>query len=142
MFAGLICLDGLRHETIERERLVERARHQGLENIPVQALRGRTGLQVEGVQAVEGPLETDREAPALGCVRVGIGQVGKIGRERRFAMHGQAVCGGFCGARGSRARKGGEQAGEQGTNQSRNHGRQTRGVGRVREAWRPCHAIS
>ena len=86
-----IGLDRLRDLPVEGEGLVEVPAHQGLEHIAVEPLGGGSGLDVEGIQAVEGALEADAQAPALGRVRVGIGQVVEVRWQDRLPVHGDAV---------------------------------------------------
>ena len=58
-------LDGLRDQSVKRERFVERARHQGLEDIGVQPLRGRSGLQVERIETIESTEKSDGQTAAF-----------------------------------------------------------------------------
>ncbi|KAI9877186.1 MAG: phosphatidyl inositol kinase, partial [Watsoniomyces obsoletus] len=45
----------------------------------------------KGIQAVEGALEPENDAAALGRVRIRVGEVGEARRQRRIAMPGDAV---------------------------------------------------
>ena len=86
-------LDGLCDLAVEGEGLVQIARHKRLENIAIEPLGGGARLQVEGVEAVEGALGANHQPPTFGGVGVGVGQVGEVGRQRRFAMHGDSMGG-------------------------------------------------
>jgi len=70
-----VCLDGLRDQSVKRERFVERARHQGLEDIGVQPLRGRSGLQVERIETIESTEKSDGQTAAFQRGGIGIGQM-------------------------------------------------------------------
>ena len=82
-----IGLEAFCYEAVEGERLVGRARHQGLIDVADEALRGRQGLHVVGVQTVERAKIGEVEPPALGRLRVDVRQVVEVGRQRRTPMH-------------------------------------------------------
>ena len=129
MFARLIRLDALRNQSVKREGLVERAHHEGLEHIGVEPLGGRARFQIERVETVECALKADGEPPALGRVRIGIGQMREIGRQSRLAMHGNAMAGphGLSG-QGTGHLSGKSQKGSTGkANRGGAHGGDTRG---------------
>src|SRR6516165_9645949 len=84
-------LDPLRDQTIKGERLVERAGHQGLEDVCIEPLRGGTGLQIEGVEAVECALEAKAQASLLEGIRIGIGEVIEARGQGRLAVHGYGM---------------------------------------------------
>ena len=83
----------MRDQRIEREGLILRTRHQALENIADESLRRRPRLQIEGIKAIEGPRQTDAEPAALGRLRIDVGKMIEAGRQRRVAMHGEAMDG-------------------------------------------------
>src|SRR5208283_4773872 len=84
-----------RDQSVKRERLVERARHQGLEDVSVHPLRGGAGLQVKRIETIEGAEESDGEATAFHRGWLGIGQMIEGILEGRVAVHGD-------GGRGNR----------------------------------------
>ena len=85
--AGVVGLDRTGDQAVEREGLVLRARHQGLEDHGVQPLGGRAGLEVEGVQAVESAEHAEPQPAALRRVGIGVGELPEVRRERRGAVH-------------------------------------------------------
>jgi hypothetical protein len=89
--ACLVSLDRLRDQAIEGEGLVERALHQALIDVPLNALGRGPRLYVKRVETVEGALHADFETPALRRIRVGIGEVIEACRQRGIAMHGDSV---------------------------------------------------
>ena len=91
--ARRVDFDGPGDKAIKGERLVQRARHQGLENIAGETLRRRASLEIERVQAVEGSRQTDVQASTLLRVRVRIGKMVEIGWKRRSPVHGDPVTG-------------------------------------------------
>ena len=62
--------------------------HQRLIDVADQPLRGRQGLDVVGIEAVEGAEIGEVEPAALGRVRIDVGQMVEIRRQRRLAVHG------------------------------------------------------
>ena len=91
--AILVGLDGLRNEPVEREGLVERTRHESLEDVAVKTLRSGACAQVERVETVERALEREIEPAAFRRVGIRIGEIRKPRGQRRRAMHGDAVHG-------------------------------------------------
>ena len=83
-------LDRAGDQAVERERLVGRAHHQALEHVARHHVR-RDAEDDQGVEAVEGALEGERDSSALRRLRIGIGQVLETGREGRLAMHRDAM---------------------------------------------------
>ena len=79
-------------EAVEAERLVGRAPEQALVDVFTHTV-GRNADDVERVQAVESADLAKLEQSALGRVRVSVGQVPEVWRERRAAVHGDAVRG-------------------------------------------------
>ncbi len=88
-----IGVHALGDQAVERERLVLRASHQGLEHHGAEPLGCRTCLEVIGVETVEGAEQAQSQSAALRRVRVGVGEVREAGRERRRAMHGDGPAG-------------------------------------------------
>ena len=113
--AGVVGVQPPRDEAVEREGLVLRARHQGLEDHRVQPLGGRAGLEVEGVQAVEGAEQAQAQPSALGRIRVGVGEMGEVVGQGGGAVHGdrrRRAGAGRAAERGGRAAERGGRAAE------------------------------
>ena len=109
---GVVGVHAFRDQAVEREGLVLRARHQGLEHHRVQPLGGRAGLEVEGVQAVEGAEQAQAQPPSLGRVRVGVGEVGEAVGQGGSAVHGdrrRRTDAGRAAERSSGARQSGQE---------------------------------
>ena len=109
-------LDRLRHERIQGKGLVERTPHQGLDQEARDAVRGGEALHRERVEAVEGALHAEHDAPALGSLGIDVGKVCEVAGEGRGPVHGEAVPSVL--ARGGRRRRHGQRGsgrkGEQG----------------------------
>ena len=85
-------LGGMRHQAVNRIRLVERPGHQGVEQ-RAKALR-RVALEDIRVEAAEGGEAAGadhRQPSALRRLRVHIGEVGEVGRILEIAKRRQAV---------------------------------------------------
>ena len=85
------------NQPVKRERLVERAHHQGLKHIAIQPLCGGARLEIERVEAVKCALQAKLDFSALGRIGIGIGQ-GRHACKSRLPVHGQR--GEACGGRG------------------------------------------
>ena len=83
-------LDGLGDEAIQRERLVEPARHQAFDGQIADAVGG-DALDDERIEAVVGAERAENQPPALRRVRVHVGEVRKVRRLLRGAVKGNAV---------------------------------------------------
>ena len=99
--------DAARNQSVERERLVEAARHQALDDMAADdecATRrphpqGRKALHDERVEAVEGAEHTLDQPAALGRGWIDVAEMRKPLRQRRLAVHGDRVAGDtFCEA--------------------------------------------
>ena len=83
-------LDRAREQAVERERLVVAARQQALDHVAAD-LRQREAFDDERVEAVEGAEHALRQPAALGRRRIGVARMVEARRQRRFAVHGDAV---------------------------------------------------
>ena len=121
----LVGFEALGDQAVERERLVGRARHQRLIDIADEALRGRQSLDIIGVQAVEGAEIGEIEPAALGRLRIDVGQVVEVGRQRRLAVHRDRAHRRADDARGRRRRAqgGSERGAKDGANRAADHRR-------------------
>ena len=91
--ARVIGVHPLGDQAVERERLVLRAGHQGLEHHGAEPLGRRTRLEVVGVQTVEGAEQAESQSAALRRIRIGVGEMREAGREGRCTMHGDGLVG-------------------------------------------------
>jgi invasion protein IalB len=87
VFARGVRFDRLRDQPIERERLIGGTKHEGLINVPRQALRRAERLDVVRIQTVESPQKGEIQPAAFRRVGIGVGQVVEIRAERGRAMH-------------------------------------------------------
>ncbi len=83
-------LDGLGDQAVERERLVEPARHQALDRQVADAVGG-DALDDERIETVEGAEGAEHETAALWRVRVHVGEVREVRRLLGGAIKGDAV---------------------------------------------------
>ena len=83
-------LHALSDQSVERERLIERARHQALVDEVADARNG-LALDDQRIETVEGAKARHRQAPSFGRCRIDVGEVMKARSQRRCAVHGNAV---------------------------------------------------
>ncbi|CEG08027.1 hypothetical protein BN961_01435 [Afipia felis] len=85
--AGVVGIDAVGEQAVERERLVVVARHQALDHVAADLLH-RDAPHDEGIQAVERAEQAPGQAATFRSVWIGIGEILKVIWQRRFAMHG------------------------------------------------------
>jgi len=86
---GIVGLDALRHQAVERERLVVPARHQAFDDIAADRLHGEA-LHDQRVEAVERAEHAFDHASAFRRLGVGVRHNGKIARHGGRAVHGDS----------------------------------------------------
>src|SRR5262249_1939705 len=96
-------LDRTPHEAVERKRLVVAARHQAFDHVTADDVGaahqrrahalGEQALHDEWIETVEGAEHALHEPAAFGRSWIGIAQLREPRRERRLAVHGNAVAG-------------------------------------------------
>ena len=85
-----IGLDATRNQSVKRKRLVMAARHQAFDDVAADG-GGSDPLHDERIETVEGAEHALHQAPAFGCIGVGIGETGEALGPRRCAVHGNGV---------------------------------------------------
>ncbi len=108
-------LDAFGHEPVEREGLVEAARHETLDGEVANAVGGDT-LDDEWVEVVERPVGAEDETPAFGRVGIDVGEMREARRLLGLAVEGNGVH--RLGLRGKPRR---QQCQSQGDDQPRQH---------------------
>ena len=88
--AAVVGIHAFCQETVQRESLVIASRHQAFDHEAADLLHGEAPDD-QGIEAVEGPENALHEAAAFRRIRIGVGHMAEIGRQRRRAMHGDAV---------------------------------------------------
>ena len=83
-------LDRLRDEAIERERLIEAARHQALDDKVADPVR-RHAAHDQRIETVEGAESAHRQTTALGRIRIDVREMREAGRLFGAAIEGDAV---------------------------------------------------
>ena len=91
--AAVVGFDAFCQQTVEREGLVIAPRHQALDHEAAYLLHGETPDD-QGIEAVESPENALHQSSAFRRIRIGIGHVAEIGRQRRRSVHrdGVALC--------------------------------------------------
>ena len=88
---AVVGLHALCQQTVERESLVIAPRHQALDHEAARILLHGESPDDQGIEAVESSENALHQPPAFRRIRIGIGHVAEISRQRRRAMHGDGV---------------------------------------------------
>ena len=117
--ARRIGFDRLRQQTIERERLVEAARHQTLDDVAAHVLE-RQSFDDERIEAVEAADNARDQTAGFRRGRIDVAKMREAGRERRTSVHGDRM-----GRLGAQQRPRGRAGCERGPGDQHGGSRQT-----------------